>query len=295
MHLKYATDFPIGSELRKIKVHELKSNLHLQQSLFTRSGTKAKAVTLASFKIKEVLIKRKKPFEDGELIKEAFCKAGEVLFHDFKNKSEIISSINNISLSRNTVIRRTEAMNNNLEDLLNDDLKACKFQSLQFDKSTDISDIAQLCIFLRMVFEDMTSKEELLTIIALKGQNERQDIYNSFKTLLIRQDFQYINWSITTDGAPAMVGNRIGFIALCNNDEEIPGFTSYHCIIHQQVLCSKILKSNDIMQIAFKIVNSIRSISLQRRQFRALLEETESEYGDLLHTDVWWLSWCFFF
>ncbi|GFS69916.1 uncharacterized protein TNCV_3102121 [Trichonephila clavipes] len=53
----------------------------------------------------------------------------------------------------------------------------------------------------------------------------------------------------------------------------------------------KILKSNDMMQIAFKVVNSIRSRSLQRRQFRTLLEETESEYGDLLlHTDVRWLS-----
>ncbi|GFW92260.1 DUF4371 domain-containing protein [Trichonephila clavipes] len=75
IHLKYATDFPIGSELRKVKVHELKWNLHLQQSLFTRPGTKAKAVTLASFKMTEALIKRKKPFEEGELIKEALCKA----------------------------------------------------------------------------------------------------------------------------------------------------------------------------------------------------------------------------
>ncbi|GFW92259.1 hypothetical protein TNCV_3541451 [Trichonephila clavipes] len=33
-----------------------------------------------------------------------------------------------------------------------------------------------------------------------------------------------------------MIGNRTGFIALCNNDEEIPSFTSYHCIIHQQSL-----------------------------------------------------------
>ncbi|GFW87139.1 uncharacterized protein TNCV_5124931 [Trichonephila clavipes] len=86
-------------------------------------------------------------------------------------------------------------------------------------------------------------------------------------------------------------GKEIGYIALCNNDEEIRSFTSYYCIIHQQVFSSKILKSNDIMQIAFKIVNSIRSRSLQRRQFWALLEETESQYGDLLlHTDVRWLS-----
>ncbi|GFS98601.1 DUF4371 domain-containing protein [Trichonephila clavipes] len=207
--------------------------------------------------------KAKKPFGDGELIKEAFCKAREVLFHDFRNKSEIISSINNISLSRNTVMRRTEAMNNNLEVLLNDDLKACKLLSLQFYEFMDISDIAQLCIFVRMVFEDMTPKEELLTIIPLKGQTRGQDIYNSFKNFIDRAGFPiYKLVSTATDGAPVMVGNRIGFIALCNNDEEIPSFTSYHCITHQQVLCSKILKSNDIMQIAFKIVNSIRSRSL---------------------------------
>ncbi|GFW70639.1 uncharacterized protein TNCV_1624711 [Trichonephila clavipes] len=143
-----------------------------------------------------------------------------------------------ISLLRNTVMRWTEAMNNNLEDLLNDDLKACKFLSLQFDESTDISDIAQLCIFVRIVFEDMTSKEELLTTIPLKGQTRGQIIYNSFKKFIDKTGFPiYKLVSITTDGASAMVGNRIGFIDLCNNDEEIPSFTSYHCIIHQQVLC----------------------------------------------------------
>ncbi|GFU95718.1 uncharacterized protein TNCV_4889071 [Trichonephila clavipes] len=123
-------------------------------------------------------------------------------------------------------------MSNNLQDLLNGDIKACKFLSLQFDESTDISDIAQLCIFVRMVFEDLTSKEELLTIIPLKGQTRGQDIYNSFKNFIDKTGFPiYKLASITTDGAPAMVGNRIGFIALCNNDEEIPSFTSYHCII----------------------------------------------------------------
>ncbi|GFV60913.1 general transcription factor II-I repeat domain-containing protein 2A [Trichonephila clavipes] len=188
-------------------------------------------------------------------------------------------------------MRRTGAMNNNLEDLLNDDLKACKFLSLQFDESTNISDIVQLCIFVRMVLEDMTSKEELLTLIPLKGQTRGQAIYNSFKNFIDKTGFPIHKLvSITTDGAPAMVGNPIGFIALRNNDEEIPSFTSYLCINHQQVLCSKILKSNDIMQIAFKIVNSIRSRSLQKRQFWALLEETESEYRAILwHTDVRWL------
>ena len=45
------------------------------------------------------------------------------------------------------------------------------------------------------------------------------------------------------------------------------------------------------MDIAIKIVCSIRARSLQRRLFRAHLEEAEVEHTDLLlHTDVRWLS-----
>lgn len=45
------------------------------------------------------------------------------------------------------------------------------------------------------------------------------------------------------------------------------------------------------MTVTMKIVNSVRARSLQRRLFRAQLEENESEHLDLiLHTDIRWLS-----
>jgi len=45
------------------------------------------------------------------------------------------------------------------------------------------------------------------------------------------------------------------------------------------------------LDIAMKIVCSIRARSLQRRLFRTHLEEAEAEHTDLLlHTDVRWLS-----
>ena len=45
------------------------------------------------------------------------------------------------------------------------------------------------------------------------------------------------------------------------------------------------------MNISMKIVCSVRASSLQRRLFRAHLEEAEVEHIDLLlHTDVRWLS-----
>lgn len=85
-------------------------------------------------------------------------RAVSALFNDFKNLN--ISAINDISLTRNTVMRRTEVMGEYLEQLLNEDLPKCSFVALQFDESTDVSDIAELCIFVRLLFEDMTTIEE---------------------------------------------------------------------------------------------------------------------------------------
>ena len=45
--------------------------------------------------------------------------------------------------------------------------------------------------------------------------------------------------SITTDGAPAMVGRVNGFIAKCREDGAFPNFLNYHGIIHQQALLCK--------------------------------------------------------
>ena len=67
-----------------------------------------------------------------------------------------------------------------------------------------------------------------------------------------------------------------------------------HCIAHQENLCAKISNSalNDVMSTVTKIVNFLVARSATtHRQFRSLLEEMESSYGDLpLHCSVRWLS-----
>ncbi|GFU21837.1 general transcription factor II-I repeat domain-containing protein 2 [Trichonephila clavipes] len=87
-----------------------------------------------------------------------------------------------------------------------------------------------------------------------------------------------------------MNGTVNGFLAMCMRDDDFPHFLSYHCIINQQALCCKILNMRHVMGICMKIVNSIRGRSLQRRMFRAQLEENECDYGELLYADVHWLS-----
>ena len=291
-HKKFETDYPPKSEQRKIQLAKLTNDLKKEQSIFTKPILQSKAATTASFRVSYVLAKHKKPFEDGEMLKEAFIAGGEALFANFKNKAEIISAIQDLQLSRQSVTRRVESMGFDVVEKQKHDIAECKYFSLQFDESTDITDIAQLCIFIRMGFSNMSSKEDLLTIIPIKGNTRGEDIYNAFMKFVKELQLPlYKIVCVTTDGAPAMIGRLNGFVAFCRRNDDFPDFVSFHYVIHQHALCAKLLNMKEVMDITFKIVNSIRSRILQRRLFRIQLEENESEHTDLLlHTDVRWLS-----
>ena len=67
---------------------ELKSQLLGQQSFFTQATSEAKAATEASFRVSHIIVKNKKSFQDGEMVKEAFIEAADSLFRDFKIKQK---------------------------------------------------------------------------------------------------------------------------------------------------------------------------------------------------------------
>jgi hypothetical protein len=101
---------------------------------------------------------------------------------------------------------------------------------------------------------------------------------------------------VTTDAAPAVVGEKNGLTALITEEmEKRTGQASdlvlCHCIIHQQSLCSKAIKMNHVMNTVVSTVNFIRSRSLNHRQFRELLIGIEADYGDVIcYSQVRWLS-----
>ena len=97
-------------------------------------------------------------------------------------------------------------------------------------------------------------------------------------------------YSITTDGAPALTGKHNGFITLFKEtvDHEI---LRYHCLIHQQQLCSQKLNMKHLMTDLVKAVNFIRSRGLNHREFKAFLDEVGSGYKDVVYfSKVRWLS-----
>lgn len=130
-----------------------------------------------------------------------------------------------------------------------------------------------------MMCKDMTAIEEPLTILPVKEHTLGKDIFQFFENFI----------DATQLPVSAMVGRLNGSIAKCTEDNVFPDYLNYHCIIHQQVLCAKMLNTKDIMDVAMKISCSIRVRALQRRLFRAHLEKAHCDHSDfLIHTDVSW-------
>lgn len=122
----------------------------------------------------------------------------------------------------------------------------------------DNSDTAQLSVFIRMVFDDFSVKEEFLTLLPLKTTTRGVDTYDAVKNYFVGKKVPLEKLvSMTTDGAPCMTGRRAGFIALCRGDPDFPKFLNYHCIIHQQAICSKVLGFDHVMAPVVQIINSM--------------------------------------
>ncbi|XP_069486307.1 general transcription factor II-I repeat domain-containing protein 2-like [Ambystoma mexicanum] len=216
----------------------------------------------------------------------------ESVLKDFKNCPDIMSDISDVQLGANTMARRVSALSANVMGQLEKDLSICSFFSIQCDESVDASDTAQLALFARMVFEDFTNKEEFLTLLPLKSTTSGVDIYNEVKNYFVKTKIPLNKLvAITTDGAPAMTGRHSGFVACCKADPDFPPLLHYHCIIHHQAICAKVMGFDHVMAPVVRIINSICAKAKQHRMFKIFLEELSAAHSNLLlHTEIRWLS-----
>ncbi|UYV67587.1 GTF2IRD2B [Cordylochernes scorpioides] len=169
-----------------------------------------------------------------------------------------------------------------------------KYFSIALDESTDNTVSAQVLFFIRAITMDFRCFEELLALGTLSGRTRGVDILENFKIKICEAGLNINNSiSVCTDGAPAMVGKREGFISLLKKEyANLENLISFHCILHQQNLCAKSASLNDTSEKIIGIVNFIRSNSIRHRQFRdIIMSDNDTFNGDLpYHCKIRWLS-----
>lgn len=279
----------LRGQLRKEKINELLAGLKKQQAAFTRSREVSDGAVKASYLIASELVQASKPFSDGELIKKCMLKAAEVVCPEKQ------AAFANISLSRNTIADRVEDLSRNLTAQMNDKIKSFVAFSVAIDESTDVTDVAQLCIFIRGVDKTLAVTEELLELVPMQDTTTANDIFSALVTALDRVG---VDWSravsLATDGAPSMVGRKAGVatkfrekVQAANGGQD---FWTFHCILHQEALCCKTLKMDHVMSVVVQTVNFIRARGLNHRQFECFLSDCDIPAGLPYHTEVRWLS-----
>ncbi|XP_056110235.1 SCAN domain-containing protein 3-like [Rhinichthys klamathensis goyatoka] len=226
-HRHFEQQYPQNTEVRTAKLRQLKSSYESTNKLLVRAVTQQERATEASFRVAWVLGKNKKPFSDAEIVKECLVEIADALFEG-KERQEMSEKLKKIPLSNDTSTRRTEVLAHDLVKQLTDDIKDAPCVSLAVDESTDGTDQAQLCVFVRYFSKAKgTFCEDLLGLTPL-CHTRGEDIYEAIMQMLNERGIDVKNIvSITTDGAPAMIGKEKG--AVQRLKEEHSDLLTYHC------------------------------------------------------------------
>ena len=126
----------------------------------------------------------------------------------------------------------------------------------------------------------------------LTSRTTAQDVLKVVSDFFTTEGLSWDNVvGICTDGAPAMLGSRSGFLKIAKKHNPI--IVEIHCMIHPQALATKTLPDplQVHLQTVINIVNFVKGSALNTRIFRNLCKEMDAIHDSLLYyTEVRWLS-----
>ena len=189
-------------------------------------------------------------------------------------------------LSAKTVKDMAIKMAGNITNQQINDINSAPAYSIACDESCDVVDIEQAALLCRYVTSN-GPQEEMIKLIPLKGQTRGKDTCEAVQKCLNDNGINTNHLiSVATDGAPSMKGSQKEFVTLLQKALD-RNLLAFHCILHQ-ALCAQTFPPEcmEVMNLVIEMVNKIIAKALKHRQFRALLDEVDSEYADLLlHKD----------
>ena len=148
-----------------------------QQTIFVKKRDDTDNIIRASYIVSEKIAKHSKNYSDGEFVKECLQAVVDILCPGRKKE------IDNISLSRRTVTRRIDELATNIEMGLKELASKFKYFSLAIDESTDVTNTAQLAVFVRGIDDDFNITEEMLGLQAMKDTTTGEDIFSRVENI----------------------------------------------------------------------------------------------------------------
>ena len=111
---------------------------------------------------------------------------------------------------------------------------------MQLNESTDMTNNAQLLVYVRYTTQDNDVKTELLMSKKLSTTTKEKDVLQVSDNFFKQNE---LDWKkligCTTDGAPSMLGPKSGFTTYVKTVSS--NATIVHCFIHRFALCAKVL------------------------------------------------------
>ncbi|XP_069680148.1 general transcription factor II-I repeat domain-containing protein 2A-like isoform X2 [Periplaneta americana] len=243
-----------------------------------------------SYRVSLQIAHKLRSSSDGDFIKEFLKMAAKELCPN------VVKQFESVKLSRWTVNRRIQDLSEDLQNQLAELCRNFIAYSLALYETTDVSDSAQLAIFIRGVDEYLQITEELLDVVPVEGTTTGSDILACIEECV---DNFGLRWdllvSVATDGSPAVIGGRNGLVGLLNEKFKIFNLGARcvytHCILHQENLCANIVSFNNVMSVVVETINFIRCVGLNHRQFKTLFVDLDSQYGEMpYYCEIRWLS-----
>uniref|UniRef100_A0A0L8FG49 Uncharacterized protein n=1 Tax=Octopus bimaculoides TaxID=37653 RepID=A0A0L8FG49_OCTBM len=169
--------------------------------------------------------------------------------------------------------------------------KMFNYVAIKIDETTDVTDLAQLCVYVHYM-HNKHLEDEFLFCETLNTRTTANDIFQKvdqfFNTYGIKWEHVV---GMCTDSAPAMLGCRSGFQTMVK--EKFPNTTGTHCTLHHQAFMIKTMPNHmrNVLNDVVKAVNFIKANSLNSRLFADLCKVNGSNFEMLLlYSHVRWLS-----
>ncbi|XP_025418956.1 zinc finger MYM-type protein 6-like, partial [Sipha flava] len=179
-----------------------------QQTCILKSSQNNTAILEASYLVALRVARESKPHTIAEnLILPAAIDMVNIMIG-----AKEANKLKTIPLSNDTISRRINEMSTDVHNQIVQNLKSSEYFSIQFDESTDVTNLAQFLCFVRYEC-DGTIKENILFCKSIPGHATGQGLFELFIEITKNENLDWNKCiSVCSDGARAIIGKNSGLI-----------------------------------------------------------------------------------